>query len=53
MVNLDVLLVCTFDKFLDPVLVAAHTINNLDLGNDKEFEDEGYESDQVKRKFCI
>ena len=35
------LLVCTFDSLLAPVLVLAHTINNLDLGN----ENEGYESD--------
>ena len=29
--NLSCLLVCTFGNFLTPVLVAAHTVNNLDL----------------------
>ena len=41
MAGLGFLLVCTFDNLLAPVLVLAHTINNLDLGN----ENEGYESD--------
>ena len=45
MTNLSFLLVCTFGNFLGPVLVAAHTVNNLDLGNEERFEDEGYESD--------
>ena len=40
MANLGCLLVCTFGNFLAPVLVAAHTVNNLDLGD----ENEGYES---------
>ena len=35
-------LVRTFGNFLALVLVAAHTVNNLDLGN--EPEGEGYES---------
>ena len=43
MANLGCLLVCTFGNFLAPVLVAAHTVNNLDLGD--ELENEGYESD--------
>ena len=43
MANLGCLLVCTFGNFLAPVLVAAHTMNNLDFG--KELETEGYESD--------
>ena len=43
MANLVCLLVCTLGNFLAPVLVFAHTVNNLDLGN--EPEDEGYESD--------
>ena len=30
---------CTFGNFLGPVLAAAHTLMNLDLGN----ENEGYE----------
>ena len=41
MANLGCLLVCTFDNFLEPVLVAAHTLNNLNLGD----EGKGYESD--------
>ena len=43
MANLGCLLVFTFSNFLAPFLVAAHTVNNLDLGN--ELENEGYESD--------
>ena len=42
MASLGCLLVCTFGNFLAAVLVAAHTINSLDLGN--ELENEGYES---------
>ena len=45
MTNLSCLLVCTFDNFLAPVLVAAHTVNNLDLGDEQGLESEGYESD--------
>ena len=43
MADLGCLLVCTFGNFLAPVLVAAHTVNNLDLGN--ELENEGCEND--------
>ena len=43
MANLGCLLVFTFGNFLAPVLVAAHTVNNLDLGD--EPEDEGYEGE--------
>ena len=43
MANLGCLLVCTFGHFLAPVIVAADTVNNLDLGD--ELENEGYESD--------
>ena len=45
MTNLSCLLVCMFDNFLAPVLVAAHTVNNLDLGDEQGLESEGYESD--------
>ena len=45
MANLGCLLVCTFGNFLAPVLVAAHTVNNLDLGDEQGYEDEGYERD--------
>ena len=41
MASLGCLLVCTFGTFLEPVLVAAHTANNFDLGD----ENEGYESE--------
>ena len=43
MANLGCLLVCTFGNFLAPVLVAVHTVNNLDL--DDELENQGYKSD--------
>ena len=43
MVNLGFLSVCTFGDYLAPVLIAAHTANNLDLGD--ESEDEGYASE--------
>ena len=33
--NLGCFFVCTFGNFLAPVLVAAHTVNNLDLGNEQ------------------
>ena len=42
--DLDCLFVCTFGNFLAPVLVAAHTVNNLDLGD--ELENEDYESER-------
>ena len=45
MANLGCLLVCTFGNFLASVLVAAHTVNNLDLGDEQGYEDEGYERD--------
>ena len=45
MANLGCLLVCTFGNFLAPVLVAAHTLNNLDLDDEQNHENEGYESD--------
>ena len=43
MASLGCLLVCTFGNLLAPVLVAAHTVNNLDLGD--EPEGEGYEGE--------
>ena len=43
MANLGCLLVCAFCNFLAPVLVAVHTVNNLDLGD--ELENEHYESE--------
>ena len=44
MASLGCLLVCTFGNLLAPVLVAAHTVNNLDLGHEESYENEGYES---------
>ena len=49
MASLGCFLVCTFGNFLAPVLVATHTVNNLDLGN--ELENEGYESNLKKPYF--
>ena len=46
MANLGCPLVCTFGNFLAPVLVAAHTVNNLDLN--VELENDGYGSDFKK-----
>ena len=45
MVNVGCLLLCTFGNFLASVLVAAHTGNNLDLGDGQGLENEDYESD--------
>ena len=39
MADLGCLLVCTFGNLLAPIFVAAHTANNLDLGNEPEDED--------------
>ena len=44
MANLGCLLVCTSGNFLAPILVAGHTVNNLDTGNEQGLDDEGYES---------
>ena len=47
MARLGCHLVCTFGNLLALVLVAAHMVNNLDLGD--EPEDEGYENEaQIK-----
>ena len=46
MASLGCLLMCTFDNFLPPILVAAHTVNNLHLGD--ELEREGYECDGLQ-----
>ena len=45
MANLGFLFVCIFGNFLAPVLVVAHTVNKLDLGDGQGPENEGYESD--------
>ena len=41
---LSCLFVCMFGNFLATILFAAHTANNLDLGNKQCFENEGYEN---------
>ena len=38
MASLGCLLVCTFGNLLAPVLVLAHAINNLDLGDEQDHE---------------
>ena len=43
--DLDYYCVCTYGNFLAPILVAVHTVNNLDLGKNKKFEDEWCEID--------
>ena len=43
MANLGCLFVCIFGDYLAPVLIAAHTANNVDFGN--EPGNEGYESE--------
>ena len=45
MASLGCLLVCTFGSLLAPALVLAHTINNLDLGDEQGHENEGYKID--------
>ena len=52
MANLGCPFVCTFGNYLAPVLITAHTVNNVDFG-DKNYrpavqlnkQDQGYESD--------
>ena len=48
MAVLGCLLVCIFGDYLAPVLasvlMAAHTSNNLDSGDESENKNEGYES---------
>ena len=43
--NLSCLFVCTFGNYLAPVLIAAHTANNADFGDEQGYENEGYESE--------
>ena len=45
MVNLGCFLMCMFGNYLAPVLVAAHKVNKLDVGDEQGPEDEDYESD--------
>ena len=43
MANLRYLFVCMLGNYLAPVLIAVHTANNVDFGN--EPENEGYEGE--------
>ena len=43
MANLSCFLVPVLDDYLAPVLLGAHTVNNLDFGDEPENED--YESE--------
>ena len=45
MAGLGCLFVCTFGNYLAPVLIAAHTANNLDFGDEQGHEDEDHEND--------
>ena len=45
MTSLGCPFVHTFGNFLATVLIAAHTVNNLDLSHEQSFGNEGYESD--------
>ena len=45
MADLGCLFVCMFRNYLTPILIAAHTANNVDFGDEPENEDESYESE--------
>ena len=54
MANLGCLLVCVFGNFHALVLVAVHTVNNLDLGDEQGYENGVFESDFKKASFlCL
>ena len=44
MAGLGCLFVCMFGNYLIPILIAAHTANNVNFGDKQDHEDEGYES---------
>ena len=44
MAGLGCLFVCTVSNYLAPVLIAMHTANNLDFGDEQGYENEGHES---------
>ena len=50
MANRGCLLVCTFGNFLASVLLAAHTVSNLDLNHEQIFDNESYESGETNRQ---
>ena len=41
--NLGCLFVCIFGGYLAPILIAVHTVSNVDFSG--KLEDEGYESE--------
>ena len=43
MANLGCLFVWPFGNYLAPILIAVHTANNLDLGDEQGHENQGYE----------
>ena len=45
MAGLGCYLVYTFDDYLLPFSIVAHTADNLDFGDESENKDEGHESD--------
>ena len=45
MTGLGCLFVCTFGNFIAPVLIAAHTANNVDFDDEQDYENEGHESE--------
>ena len=44
MAGLGCLFLCTFGKYLTPILITAHTANNVDFGDEQSHENEGHES---------
>ena len=42
MAGLGCFFMCTFGDYLIPILITAHTANNLDLGDEQDHEDEGH-----------
>ena len=42
---------CALGNFLAPVLVTAHTVNNLDLGDEQSHENEADENNFKKTIF--
>ena len=45
MAGLGCLFVCTFGDYLIPILIAAHTANNVVSGDEQDHENEDYEND--------
>ena len=45
MTGLGCFFVCTFGNYLTPILIAAHTANNVDFDDKQDHGDDGYEND--------